>query len=61
MARAKINDRSNRLLPVRKGCRTLKSDEVFVLAKPSNSFDSRYFGPMKRSQVIGTAITIDSL
>lgn len=55
VARAKIFDSRKRLLPVWKGCRTLKSDEIFVLAKPKNSFDSRYFGPIKRSDVIGIA------
>jgi type IV secretory pathway protease TraF len=55
VARAKISDRQKRILPVWKGCRTLKSDEVFLLAKPRNSFDSRYFGPIKREPIIGTA------
>ncbi len=59
-ARAKILDSRKRPLPVWKGCRTLKSNEIFVLAKPKNSFDSRYFGPLNRSQVIGTAIRISS-
>jgi len=58
VTRAKIFDARRRLLPVWRGCRTLKSDEIFVLAKPKNSFDSRYFGPINRSQVIGTAIRI---
>lgn len=58
VATAKISDRNHRLLPVWRGCRTLKSDEIFVLAKPSHSFDSRYFGPINRSQVIGTAIPL---
>jgi conjugative transfer signal peptidase TraF len=58
VARAKIFDRQKRILPVWKGCRTLKSDEIFLLAKPKNSFDSRYFGPISRSQVVGTAIPL---
>lgn len=58
VARAKILDGDNRLLPVWKGCRTLKSDEVFVLANPKNSFDSRYFGPISRGQVAGTAVPL---
>jgi type IV secretory pathway protease TraF len=55
VARAKILDGQKRLLPVWKGCRTLNLEEIFVLAKPKNSFDSRYFGPIKRSDAIGTA------
>jgi conjugative transfer signal peptidase TraF len=58
VTRAKIYDSRKRILLVWKGCRTLKSDEIFVLAKPRNSFDSRYFGPINRAQVIGTAIAI---
>lgn len=61
VVRVKIYDRNNRLLPVWKSCRTLKSDEVFVLAKPLHSFDSRYFGPINRGQIIGTAIPINFL
>jgi type IV secretory pathway protease TraF len=56
VARAKKFDSQMRILPVWKGCRTLKSDEVFLLAKPKNSFDSRYFGPVNRDVIIGTAI-----
>ena len=55
VARAKIMDRQHRILPRWKGCHTLKSDEVFLIARPSNSFDSRYFGSVKLSQVIGVA------
>lgn len=58
VAQAKISDTRKRLLPVWKGCRTLKSDEIFVLAKPSQSFDSRYFGPINRNQIAGTAIPL---
>lgn len=56
VARAKKFDSQKRILPVWKGCRSLKSDEIFVLAKSKNSFDSRYFGPIKRDQMIGTAL-----
>lgn len=59
VARAKIYDRKIRLLPVWNRCRTLKAGEVFVFAKPSQSFDSRYFGSVNRSQIIGTAIRIN--
>jgi conjugative transfer signal peptidase TraF len=58
VARAKIFDSQKRILPDWRVCRTLKSTEIFVLAKPKNSFDSRYFGPINRSQVEGTAIPV---
>jgi conjugative transfer signal peptidase TraF len=58
VARAKIFDSKKRILPIWKGCRTLKVDEIFVLSKPKNSFDSRYFGPINREQVLGTAVPL---
>ena len=58
VARARILDSRKRFLPVWRGCRALKSDDIFVLAKPKNSFDSRYFGPISRRQVAGTAVPL---
>jgi type IV secretory pathway protease TraF len=58
VAKAKIWDRKRRLLPIWKGCQLLKSDEVFALARPQDSFDSRYFGPLNRSRIVGTAIPL---
>jgi type IV secretory pathway protease TraF len=55
LAHAKLFDRQRRILPRWKGCTSLKSDEVFLIARPSNSFDSRYFGLVKLNQVIGVA------
>ena len=55
VARAKKFDHQHSILPRWKGCLTLKSDELFVIARPKNSFDSRYFGPIKLSQVAGVA------
>ena len=41
-------------LPHWRGCRRLTPGEVFVLsARAPNSFDSRYFGPVPMSAVIG--------
>ena len=59
IARAKKMDLQHRFLPVWKGCRTLKSDEIFLLAKPRNSFDSRYFGPINKELIIGTAARVN--
>jgi type IV secretory pathway protease TraF len=58
VVRAKKFDSQKRILPVWKGCRTFKSGEVFLLAKPKYSFDSRYFGPVKRDLIIGTAVRL---
>jgi conjugative transfer signal peptidase TraF len=56
VAKAKYLDTKHRILPVWKGCRALKSDEIFVLGVHRGSFDSRYFGPINRTQVLGTAV-----
>ena len=55
VARAKMFDRRHRMLPRWKGCHILTPDEVFLIARPKNSFDGRYFGPVERSQVLGVA------
>ena len=58
VARARKFDEQQRILPVWNGCRTLEPEEDFVLAKPKNSFDSRYFGPINRGQLKGTALPL---
>ena len=45
-------DSRARDLPTWSGCVALKPDEIFVLNAPSGSFDSRYFGPISRHNVI---------
>lgn len=58
-ATALTADRLGRRLPVWTGCRTLGTDELFLLADASPaSFDSRYFGPVTRRQVIGRAAPV---
>ena len=49
-------DRMGRSLRVWPGCRRLRSEELFLLstANPA-SFDSRYFGPVGASVVLGVA------
>ena len=56
VAKARYLDATHRMLPVWKGCRILKSDEIFVLGMHRDSFDSRYFGPVNRTSVRGTAV-----
>ena len=46
-------DRLGRLLPRWSECRRLEPDELFLLGDSAGSFDSRYFGPVRRSEVLG--------
>ncbi|MEQ1523166.1 MAG: S26 family signal peptidase [Aestuariivirga sp.] len=59
--KAQIMDKQHRLLPVWKGCKALKPSRYFVLGRHRDSFDSRYFGPIDRDQVIGTAFSLADL
>jgi type IV secretory pathway protease TraF len=61
IAKAKYLDKNYRMLPVWKGCRTLDLDEIFVLGTRRDSFDSRYFGPINRTSVLGTAVRVADL
>jgi conjugative transfer signal peptidase TraF len=50
----KKTDGRGRRLPLWLGCRRLAADEIFLLmADVPDSFDSRYFGPVRTSAVIG--------
>lgn len=53
---ARARDRLSRPLPAWFGCRKLRSGELFVMnpAAP-DSFDGRYFGPLRLDTVIGRA------
>jgi conjugative transfer signal peptidase TraF len=57
-ARALRRDRSGRRMPVWHGCRMLALDEVFLLARDLQSFDSRYFGPLPVSAIVGRAVVL---
>lgn len=47
-------DRRGAALPRWEGCRRLGDSEVFVFSdRIPNSFDSRYFGPVDRTDIIG--------
>jgi conjugative transfer signal peptidase TraF len=47
-------DGEGRALPRWMGCRRLSPDELFVFSiRVPNSFDSRYFGPVRRDAVVG--------
>ena len=58
VALARNRDAAGRPLPHWRGCRRMDSTAVFVISKRPDSFDSRYFGPVDRSQVIGLAIPL---
>jgi conjugative transfer signal peptidase TraF len=46
-------DRRGAALASWRECRVLRADELFVLGDTPGSFDSRYFGPVRRAQVDG--------
>lgn len=46
-------DRQGAALSAWRGCRRLEPDEVFVLGDTPESFDSRYFGPVRKSATRG--------
>jgi conjugative transfer signal peptidase TraF len=51
---AAATDRHGVALPRWSGCRRLATEEYFVLSnRIPNSFDSRYYGPVPRADVIG--------
>ena len=54
-ALAQSADGADRPMPSWQGCHHLAQGQVFLLSDPINSFDSRYFGPVANSQVIGRA------
>jgi conjugative transfer signal peptidase TraF len=53
---AREHDRRGRALPVWRGCQTIADGEVFLMNwdEPA-SLDSRYFGPIPASAIIGRA------
>jgi conjugative transfer signal peptidase TraF len=57
-AEALDRDRHGRALPSWDGCLTLIDGEFFLLQPHPYSFDSRYFGPVLRCDVIGTAVSL---
>jgi conjugative transfer signal peptidase TraF len=59
MGMARKHDRSGRDLPVWRGCRTIARDEVFLMNwQSAGSLDSRYFGPLPVSSIVGQAMPL---
>jgi len=55
VAVAQRSDGLDRELPKWQGCHILTQSTVFLLQDHPQSFDSRYFGPVDRSLIIGRA------
>jgi conjugative transfer signal peptidase TraF len=56
---ARERDSRGRPLPVWQGCRVIGNDEVFLMNwHASDSFDSRYFGPLPLTSIIGRAVPV---
>lgn len=58
VAVARASDSHGLPLPVWRGCRVLRTDELFLLNAAPDSLDSRYFGPIPASGLIGRATPI---
>jgi type IV secretory pathway protease TraF len=48
-------DKRRRAMPKRRGCSKLKFDQFFLLSRHRDSFDSRHFGPVDGTLIVGTA------
>jgi conjugative transfer signal peptidase TraF len=59
MGSARERDHRGRLLPAWQGCRTLHQGQVFLMNwdEPA-SLDSRYFGPLPLSGIVGRAVPL---
>lgn len=55
VAAVREKDSKGRSLPSWRGCLVLSEQQIFLLQPHPESFDSRYFGPVNRSRVIGRA------
>ncbi|SBV31856.1 Peptidase S26 conserved region [uncultured Sphingopyxis sp.] len=51
-------DGAGRAMPWWQGCRTLGPDALLLLMDDPASFDGRYFGPVKRSAVVGKTVPL---
>lgn len=52
---ARLRDSHGRPLPVWRGCRSLREDEIFLLNAADDSMDGRYFGAVPLTGLLGEA------
>jgi signal peptidase I len=55
IAQAKSNDSTGEPLPSWQGCASLHEGQVFLLGDTAGSYDGRYFGVTRASEIIGRA------
>jgi len=55
IAQAKSNDSTGEPLPSWQGCTSLNEGQVFLLGDTAGSYDGRYFGVTRASEIIGRA------
>jgi conjugative transfer signal peptidase TraF len=55
VARRKKHDAKGRPMPWWTGCRVLQPSQLLLINRAPGSFDSRYFGPVDRSAILGKA------
>ena len=55
-ATAKLSDKADRSMPSWQVCVTLTDDQFFLGGDHPDSFDSRYFGPIRSDLIIAKAI-----
>lgn len=58
VARALTADSASRPLPAWRGCRDLRTNEFLLGGDAADSYDSRYFGPVVASAIMGRAIPL---
>ncbi len=58
VAHRRKRDAEGRAMPWWSGCRWLKRGEVLLLNRAAASFDSRYFGPVGRTAILGKAVLL---
>jgi len=55
LAQAKLNDSTGEPLPSWQGCAFLNEGQVFLLGDTAGSYDGRYFGVTRTSEIVGRA------
>jgi conjugative transfer signal peptidase TraF len=61
VVRALRRDSHGRRMPAWHGCRRLAAGDLFVLGNDPHSFDSRYFGAVSATNLVGRAVLVWSV